>query len=545
MVKDSNGAERVDQRWGLAFLAPLVVAAALYLPGIGQRILYLGDEARYALLARNMVETGDWLVPRIGPEVHLEKSPLFIWAIAALSLAGRKVTELTAVLPAALSGIAGVAATLVLGHRLFGARAALLSAFALAATWGYFWHARMALADMMVTCFAIGAAAAFASLVTSGESRPLSMAACWACLGLGLSAKGPVALMPLLPFAAFLVSEHGWRGLAKLRPVTGVAIVALIAAPWALAFATSGQSYVQGVVIDDFVGPRLRAWDSPGELFFALGPIGIGFLPWTPFLPSALRHGWWRTQDDRVRRAFRFLVFWVVAYVVVITLLPHKRDRYLLATYPMLALMVGWLWDRWARGRPDGLRLHAWVWAAIAAALAALVLFPPRVRTELMALLPPTAAGKTVVVSLLLLTALMALVAARRGGALAMFAAICAPMVLLLAYESRVYVREHNRLFDIKSFAQRLAARTTAADRLVAYRYQNLSLEFYTGRPVARVLRPDHLHALVADGRAVYVVADERGWRNLTETAGRPWGLVDQTRVAGRTLVVGTTAAHP
>src|SRR6185503_9497370 len=111
-----------DQRWRLLVLAPLIVAAVLYLPGIGQRILYIGDEARYALLARNMVETGDWLVPRLGAEVHMEKSPLFIWAIAALSLAGRKVTELTAVLPSALSGIGGVAATVVLGRRLFGPR---------------------------------------------------------------------------------------------------------------------------------------------------------------------------------------------------------------------------------------------------------------------------------------------------------------------------------------------------------------------------------------------------------------------------------------
>src|SRR5712691_8628591 len=161
----------IDQRWRVAFLAPLALAAALYLPGIGQRILYIGDEARYALLARTMVETGDWLVPRIGAEIHLEKTPLFIWAIAALSLAGGRVTELTAVLPAALSGIAGVGATLVLARRLFGARAAWLSAFVLVTSCGYFWHARMALADMMVTCFAIGAAAAFATVVATGESR--------------------------------------------------------------------------------------------------------------------------------------------------------------------------------------------------------------------------------------------------------------------------------------------------------------------------------------------------------------------------------------
>src|SRR5881628_695989 len=109
----------LDHRRGFIVLAPLAVAALLFLPGIGERILYGGDEARYALLARNMVETGDWLVPRIGREVHLEKSPLFIWSIAALSLGRREVTELTAVLPSALSGIAGVGATLLLGRKMF------------------------------------------------------------------------------------------------------------------------------------------------------------------------------------------------------------------------------------------------------------------------------------------------------------------------------------------------------------------------------------------------------------------------------------------
>jgi 4-amino-4-deoxy-L-arabinose transferase-like glycosyltransferase len=545
--RNSSGAGRIDQRWRLAFLAPLAVAAALYLPGIGQRILYIGDEARYALLARNMVETGDWLVPRIGTEVHMEKSPLFIWAIAALSLPGRKVTELTAVLPAALSGIAGVGATVVLGRRLFGARAALLSAFVLVTAWGYFWHARMALADMMVTFFAIAAAAAFATVVATGQSRRLPMAVCWACLGLGLAAKGPVALMPLLPFGAFLAWEHGGRGLGKLRPVMGAAIVALISAPWVLAFALrGGESYVQSVVLADYVGPRLRAWDSGAELLFAAGPIGVGFLPWTPFLPSAVRNGWWRAEDAGVCRAFRFLALWVIAYVVVITLLPHKRDRYLLATYPMLAIMVGWLWDRWAaRAIPEALGLHAWIWGAVAAGMAALVFVPLRARLEVMVLLPPTLPGKLLLVGLLLATGVLAVVAARRERALATFAAVCVPMVFLLAYESRVYVSEHNRLFDIKSFAQRLATATRASDRLLTYRYQNLSLEFYAGRPVTRALTPAHLQALASDGRPVYVVADDRVWGPVAEATGRPWGIVDRARIAGRTLVVGTTEVRP
>ena len=536
-----------DQRWRGAWLVPLVLAAALYLPGIGQRILYIGDEARYALLARTMVETGDWLVPRIGAEVHLEKSPLYIWAIAAFSLAGGRVTELTAVLPAALSAIAGVGATFILGRRLFGARAGWLSALVLATACGYYWHARMALADMMVTAFAIGAAAAFATVVVSGESRRWPMAVCWACLGFGLSAKGPVALMPLIPFGIFLVWEHGWRGLAKLRPLTGVAIVALISAPWALAFALrSGESYVQSVLLADYVGPRLRAWDRAGELFFAAGPIGVGFMPWTPFLPSALADGWWRTDDGAVRRGFRFLLLWVIVYVLVITLLPHKRDRYLLATYPMLAIMVGWLWNRWAeRPLAAGLGVNAWVWAALGVAMAAAVLLPLPLRPELMALQPATLSGRLVITVLLLVAATLVIVTALSGRALATFAAICVPTILLLAYEGRVYVNQHNRLFDITSLAQRLAARAGPADRLTTFRYHNLALQFYAGRPVARTSTAAELQSLASDGRAVYVVAEDRAWPALAGAAPRPWSVVDEARIAGRRVLVATTAVRP
>jgi 4-amino-4-deoxy-L-arabinose transferase-like glycosyltransferase len=540
--RNSSGAGTGDQIRRGAWVLPLAVAALLYVPGIGQRILYIGDEARYALLARTMVETGDWLVPRIGGEVHLEKTPLFIWAIAALSLHGGRVTELTAVLPAALSGIAGVGGTLVLGRRLFGARVGWLSALVLATTWGYFWHARMALADIMVTCFAIGAAAAFARLVTSGESRRGEIAVGWACLGLALSAKGPLGLMPLIPFGVFLAWEHGWRGLARLRPLVGIAMLALISAPWLLAFAVaSGGSYVESVVIGDFVGPRLRAWDRAGELFFAAGPIGIGFLPWVSFLPSALRRGWWRGQDDAARRRFRFLLIWVVAYVAVMTLLPHKRDRYLLATYPMLAVMVGWLWDRWAaRAIAEGLRLNAWLWSALAAAMAATALVPIRARMELVALLPSAPAGKLVVAGLCLAAAALALTSAHRGRALATFAAICVPMALLLGYEGRVYVRQHNRLFDVRGLGQRLGAGRGPDDLLMTYRYQHLALQFYAGRPVERALTPDQVRAMAADGRRVWLVADDRAWPALVDATGRPWSQVDRATVGGRTLVVAT-----
>src|SRR4029434_6410166 len=192
----------IMERGSLLSLAPLLVAAVLFLPGIGTRITSLEDEARYALKARTMLETGDWLLPRVDGEVQMQKSPLFMWAIALLSLPGRKVTELTATLPSALSAIAGVGMTLLLGRRMFGARGGLLAAFTLATMFGYYWHARLILADMMMTFFLVAAAAAFWMSVGDGASRRGPLIVFWACLALALSAKRPGGLLALVLDAA-------------------------------------------------------------------------------------------------------------------------------------------------------------------------------------------------------------------------------------------------------------------------------------------------------------------------------------------------------
>jgi 4-amino-4-deoxy-L-arabinose transferase-like glycosyltransferase len=523
------------------------VAAALFLPGIGERIIYIGDEARYALLARTMLETGDWLIPRIGSEVHLEKTPLFIWAIATFSVAAGKVTELTAVLPSALSGVGGVVMTGALGRRLFGARAGVLGGLVLATAWGFFWHARLALADMMVTFFVVAAAVAFWASVGDGRARRWPMALCWACLGLGLSSKGPVGLLPLIPFATFLVAEHGWAGLRRLRPLMGLAVVALVAAPWALAFALQREtSYVQRVLVEDFLAPRLHGSRQFSDLVFAVGPIVVGFLPWTPFLPSAVRNGWWRSEHDEVRRAFRFLAFWVLVYAVAISVTPHQRDRYLLPAYPPLAVMVGWLWDRWAtQPLPRALRLHAWVWTGLAALIAVALFVPLRTRPEQAVFVPPTLVQKVVLAGLLGTAAALAVLAAGARRPLAMFLAICVPAAIVLAYETPVFVSGHNRGYDIRAFSQRLGARAEPGADILTFRYQSLALQFYADRPVRRVQGVGEVMTAVAGGRPLYVVAEDRAWPELADASGRIWTVVDRAQMDGRALSVRTPEPRP
>jgi 4-amino-4-deoxy-L-arabinose transferase-like glycosyltransferase len=518
----------MDRGWLLP-LAPLLVGAVLFLPAIGTRITSLEDEARYALKARTMLETGDWLLPRVDGEVQMQKSPLFMWGIAVLSLPGGKVTELTATLPSALSAIAGVGVTLLLGRRMFNARAGLLAGFTLATMFGYYWHARLILADMLMTFFIVTAAAAFWMGVGDGASRRGPLIAFWACLGLAVSAKGPAGLLPLVPCGAFLIAERGWRGVRDLRPLMGAAVVGLVCAPWAIAFALQKeQSYVQNVLVGDYLGPRRAGWSRRSEIFFTVGPIVLGALPWTIFIPAAVRSGWWRGESG-VARKFRFLVFWVLAYVIVITLMPQKRDRYLLPLFPALALMIGWLWDRWAaRGSSRALRLHAWIWAALALGLAVAVLLPPPARPDLAILVPSAPWLKLLMGAVLIGAAVAAVVAAGAGRALALFAVVCASTTLVLACETQVFVAGHNRTHDVKALTERLAARLGRDDQLVTYKLGSLSLQFYLGRTVRELQDQQGLAPFLAAGRPVYVIVHDRRWPELRDGSGRSWSRVDE-----------------
>ena len=524
-------------RW---IAVPIIVAAGLFLPTVGQRTIFISDEARYALLARNMVEQGHWLVPHIDREIHMEKPPLFMWAIAIPSLATGQVNQFTATLPAALSAIGGVALTFMLGRRLFGGGGGLLAALILATAPGYFSLATMVLADMTVTFFIVGSVWCFWIAMDRPGSERSAMIGCWACLGLALSAKGPAGLAPILVFAAFLIWDEGWRGLRRLRPLTGLVVIAVIASPWAIAFALQRDaSYLQSVVMGDYLGPHGGRWESVGELFFAVGPLGVNFLPWSLFLPAAVWHGW-RKTDPGARRKFALLLCWVLTYVVVMTVMSHKRERYLLPAFPAVALMVGALWQDWmVSPSPRWLRWHGWLWGVLAVAGAVALLLPLPLRTEEAVLVPPQLAVKIMAAAGMVVAGALGLRAALTANARATFAVIGITTLVILGYEAWTLAPRYNARYDVPGFARRVAKHVGPDDTLFAFENSRLSYDFYLRRPVSKIADPQHLAASLASARPAYVIADERAQQTL-DAAGVRLRILEETRLAGRRVVLAT-----
>jgi len=103
----------------------LLVGLALLLmaTGLGLRDPWPADEPRFALVAQDMLRSGDWLFPRVGGDLYADKPPLYFWLMAAaMALTGSM--RVGFLLPSLLAGIGTVLLAYDLVRRVRGREAA-------------------------------------------------------------------------------------------------------------------------------------------------------------------------------------------------------------------------------------------------------------------------------------------------------------------------------------------------------------------------------------------------------------------------------------
>ena len=316
-----------------------LVVAVLVLPTLGQRPIATSDEARFALLAQQLLDRDAWTGAEVRGHVYRKKPLLYPLSIATVSRLQGRVTEATAQAPVALAALGVVLFTFLLGERLFGARAGLWAGLVLATMYGFVRHTHALLPDMLVVCFVMAAGLAFWSAVARPPGR-IAMALFYAAMALAVFSKGPVGLLPLLAAAGWLLSEERLRGLRRLWSPAGVGLFALVTLAWLVPYVSLDTGYyAHRVVWADWL-----AWygggPTPASVTSFLGDGLLGTLPWTPVLVAA----GWRLWARRSRPAERFLLLWLAVPLCVLALSNNQRTRYLLPLYPALALLIA----RWA-----------------------------------------------------------------------------------------------------------------------------------------------------------------------------------------------------
>lgn len=324
---------------GIDAVLLLIVTGALLFWDLGGRPLYAPDEPRYAEIGREMVATGDWLVPRLGGVPYLDKPPLLYWLEAGgMVLLGQNEWGVR-LLPAVVSWL-GVLLAFRLGLEMFDRATALAGACILASSVLYAGVGRLLLTDGILSVCILGA---FLGFWRVWSCRPGAVMM-WLCLALSMLAKGPVGpglfVLAAFPFWLFARPRPPLR---RFRPVFGICLVALIVFPWFVFMAVEIPGYLSYFLwnqnVMGLVSPEVhhaRPW------YYSVVFLGAGLLPWSLLLPQAIvatwRHGGVRLPKPDP--AGLLLLLWAAATFGVFTLSVSKLIAYYLPMYPAVSLLV-------------------------------------------------------------------------------------------------------------------------------------------------------------------------------------------------------------
>ena len=336
------------QKWGLPALTLFTFFFLL-----GSRSLNEPDEGRYSEIAREMIETGNWLVPHFWYLPHLDKPPMAYWLVASsMKMFGQN--EWAARLPAALAGVSGVWAVFLLGCSLGGRRVGFWSAVILQSSLLFFAMARMLTPDIFVTQFVAWAVYFFwrSWQCLKAEGRSLKAEffkwhlAGWIAIALGFLAKGPIALaIPLVAFAALLVfRREGIHEKKKLFAglMAGFALFLILTAPWFLAVfqrvPQSAHYMILGQAAGHLLGTTIK--NRPGNPFYFFGILAAGLLPWTFLLGWLWRGSHWRALAERQKDGWLLLNAWGVFTFALFSFSHAKLPAYILPVFPALAVLL-------------------------------------------------------------------------------------------------------------------------------------------------------------------------------------------------------------
>ncbi|TMB04501.1 MAG: hypothetical protein E6J70_03905 [Deltaproteobacteria bacterium] len=515
--------------------AVVVVAAcaALALAGASRIPFYTRGEPREGLVAREILRSGQWLVPARPDDEPARKPPLYYWAAAAALAALPDRPELALRLPSAALGTAAVLGTWATARAAFGSTAGLPTALVLATSFEWTRAATSARVDMALAASLTAVLAAWTFALLGGPRwRWTALAATGAAFG--TLAKGPVAIvLPALATGVLALARRDMALPRRLGAPAALGVAVLVAGVWyAAAFSREGSAFLATVARENwfrYLDPDAETGHAHGAGYlFSLALVGL--LPWTPLLPLGfVALGRARTPAANLAEA------WVGAGLVFFSFAASKRSVYLLPLYPAVALLVGagvvaapaeGAAVRVARG---GARLYApalVVLAALAAALAVGFDPGPALRRWLRpadalgaaALAVAARRAAPVLVLLALASAVAGFVAdraARRGR--------WRRLVHVLAMLAVAWTAAFNTLLhpaiakprSLRAFMGRVDRVVPAGDPLYAFFPPDPALRFYAPRELRPWPPP-------ARGGAVHLLLWEDEWRRWRDALGRP-----------------------
>jgi len=532
-------AARLTTRQRALLMALLSTAAIVYAMPVGRRPIALQDEARVVLLAEDTLRHGLRLPARVRDTPYLNKPPLFFWSVALAALPVGHTSDRNAPIPSIVAALATLLGVFAIGRQLSGIRTGFMALAVLATSPGFFLHSHQVLPDMMFAAWLTWALAFFLRGLESLPPRRAHLLGFYLCVGGALWTKGLPCLMVIPAGVAACAVTIGVRKLPSFRPVTGLALVALTALPWAIPYArTPDLEGSQAVSLGQGLIWYLDHFRHHPSVLFVDGLVE--FLPWALWLvPAAV---WWRLEPDR--QAYRPVLAWMAVFLLLLGLSVQQRARYMLPVYPLFALFVAASVTAAASRARSLLRIHATILVVVfatASTVGAWLLLAPRpiAGASMSAFLSATPWERASLVGVVIAGPAIALWAllAHRSPSRAL-AWIAATLALVFLLGTGIYSASQPSSYSIRAFANHVRGSLERDAPIMAFPDASLIFDLYLDRSIVEVPRRDRVARRLESPAAGEVLMRVGDWAYFRRSAHPSWCSVGEVKLESRSYVL-------
>jgi len=318
-----------------------VLSLLLLLVNLGEPEIYILDEAKNAECAREMYVSGNYIVPYFNGQLRTDKPPLhYFFMSLAYQIFG--VSSFSARFFSAVFGALTVLITYLFAQRYLGKETALLAALVLISSLHFNLQMRLAVPDPYLIFFITAGVFCFYNFIEQKQKKWLWLM--YACFGLGILTKGPVALgIPGLAILIFLLitKRLNWRLIREFQVWAGVLIMLLIACPWfILNYKATNGEWTSGFFLKHNLERFTNTMEGHGGFFLLpLLMVILGLIPLGVFIIRAFIN----VIKNREEEPVLICALLVTVIVIFFSFSKTKLPNYTAPAYPFAAVLIAYL----------------------------------------------------------------------------------------------------------------------------------------------------------------------------------------------------------
>ncbi len=334
----------------------VLLAAAIYLGTAFKPALLDDADASHALVSREMLERGDYVVMFLNGVRYLQKAPIHYWLVALdYKIFGQ--TEFATRLPVALAMVGLTFMAFEFGRRFFSPRAGLYAGLATATSVGMFMFTRIMIPEAI---YALEFTAIFYLFLRGWTGTLSSRVAYWGAAALTACAvltRGLIGVVfPVGTILGFVILTRGWKRWRELLPLSSTLIFLVIAAPWhviAQLRAPGGPTH-HGFLWSYFINEHVkRALGTRWPPDYDATPLPIWwiahlawFFPWSLFLPFVFRllpapRIWWKQMSVEAQARLLLFVWAAVIFLFFSIVVGSRMEYYAFGGWPAVTILIG------------------------------------------------------------------------------------------------------------------------------------------------------------------------------------------------------------